>query len=111
MTHLVPEVKLNVKVDEYTSGIGGNRSSQVSTTLRRAYIYKKFGFSKIKIIGSVRGKEKTAKGTPDTLFQESEEKGVFTEYTTQKSGLLGKFLICHTPFVHHIRLDLKSFRQ
>jgi hypothetical protein len=26
-----------------------------------AYIYKKFGFSKIKIIGSVRGKEKTAK--------------------------------------------------
>lgn len=56
-----------------------------------AYIYKKFGFNRIKIIGTARAKEKTAKGTPDTFFPNAGEKVVFAEYTTQESNLFVKF--------------------
>lgn len=57
-----------------------------------AYIYKKFGYQDIKSIGTVIGKDKTRKGTPDTAFQGNSEKFVFAEYTTQENGIVEKFL-------------------
>ncbi len=56
-----------------------------------AYLYKKYGYTRIKTIGSVIGKEKTAKGTPDTLFKNDKGTFAFAEYTTQEKGLVGKF--------------------
>lgn len=56
-----------------------------------AYLYKKYGYTRIKTIGSVIGKEKTAKGTPDTLFKNKKGKFAFAEYTTQEKGLVDKF--------------------
>ena len=57
-----------------------------------AYLYRKYNFTRIKTIGSVIGKEKTAKGTPDTLFKNDKGKFAFAEYTTQEKGLVDKFL-------------------
>jgi hypothetical protein len=54
-----------------------------------AYLYKT-GLENIKSIGSAVGKEKTTKGTPDTLVRLPNGNYVFVEYTTQEKGLFGK---------------------
>lgn len=43
----------------------------------------KYGFSHLSAIGSVIGKEKTKKGTPDTFFLNSDNTYTFVEHTTQ----------------------------
>lgn len=56
-----------------------------------SYLIRTLDVKEIEPRGSVTGKEKTSKGTPDTLIKLNNGKYVFVEYTTQESGLLRKF--------------------
>lgn len=50
------------------------------------YLYHKYNPNSITPIGSVIGKEKARKGTPDTFFVNNDGKFTFIEYTTQKQS-------------------------
>lgn len=54
-----------------------------------AYL-SKIGYPNIVSLGTKAGTQKTTPGTPDTYFYPSDGKYVFTEYTTQQSGLFAK---------------------
>ena len=53
-------------------------------------LLSKEGYPNIVSLGTQDGAEKTTRGTPDTFFCLSNGKYVFTEYTTQKTGLPAK---------------------
>lgn len=57
--------------------------------LADAYLHKK-GYQRINPLGSVIGRDKVKKGTPDTLVPLPNGKYVFAEYTTQQTGVYGK---------------------
>ena len=48
------------------------------------YLYYIYNPNSINPVGSVIGKEKTRKGTPDTFFVNPEGKFTFIEYTTKE---------------------------
>lgn len=50
------------------------------------------GYGRINSIGSMAGADKEKRGTPDTLFVSPRGGFIFTEHTTQQSGLFGKIL-------------------
>lgn len=58
--------------------------------LADAYLHKK-GYDRINPLGSVRGADKTRKGTPDTFINLPNGKYIFAEYTTRQSGICKKF--------------------
>ena len=58
--------------------------------LMENYLFKK-GYERINPLGSVIGKNKVRKGTPDTLVVLPNGKYVFGEHTTQKEGVAEKF--------------------
>lgn len=53
-------------------------------------LLSKEGYPNIVSLGTQDGAEKTTRGTPDTFFCLNNGKYVFTEYTTQKTGLPAK---------------------
>ena len=55
------------------------------------YLSKKYNYL-IHSIGTKEGEDKPTTGTPDTLAIPIDDKYVFVEYTTQKSGISKKFL-------------------
>lgn len=48
------------------------------------FLFYKYDYKNINQKGSVIGKEKTRKGTPDTIFIDKDEKYIFAEYTTKE---------------------------
>ena len=54
-----------------------------------SFLYKK-GYKNIEPFGSMIGKEKTVKGTPDSFARLPNGKFVFIEYTTNETNLFGK---------------------
>lgn len=54
-----------------------------------SYLYRK-GYSNIEPFGSMIGKDKTVKGTPDSYIRLSNGNYIFIEYTTDESNLHGK---------------------
>lgn len=54
-----------------------------------SYLYKK-GYSDIEPFGSMVGKEKTVKGTPDSYIRLPNGNYIFIEYTTNESNLFSK---------------------
>lgn len=56
-----------------------------------AYLHRKLDIKEIDSVGSVAGENKTRTGHPDTLITLKNDKYVFLEATTEKSGLLAKF--------------------
>lgn len=59
--------------------------------LAEAYLRAE-GYHRINSFGLVLGADKVARGTPDTLITLPSGKYVFAEYTTQQTGVYGKFL-------------------
>lgn len=57
--------------------------------LAESYLYKK-GYKRIYALGSVVGKDKTRKGTPDIFIPTTDGKYVFVEATTQQDRILEK---------------------
>lgn len=54
-----------------------------------SYLYRK-GYSNIEPFGSMIGKEKTVKGTPDSYLRLPNGNYIFIEYTTNKNNLFNK---------------------
>lgn len=54
-----------------------------------SFLYKK-GYKNIEPFGSMFGKEKTVKGTPDSFVRLTHGKYIFIEYTTNETNLFGK---------------------
>ena len=48
------------------------------------FLFYKYDYKNINQKGSVIGKEKTRKGTPDTIFIDKDDKYIFAEYTTKE---------------------------
>lgn len=67
-----------------------NQLNQASFQILCDNLLSKEGYPNIVALGTQDGAEKTTRGTPDTFFCLSNGKYVFTEYTTQKKGLLAK---------------------
>jgi len=72
-------VKINIIGDAL-----GRINDAAFQELGNKFLKYKYDFKNIIQTGSVSGKEKTRKGTPDTIFINSEGGYVFVEYTTQK---------------------------
>jgi hypothetical protein len=56
-----------------------------------SYLHRTLDIKEISSVGSVAGEDKTRTGQPDTLITLKNDKYVFLEATTEKSGLLAKF--------------------
>lgn len=76
------------KLDQIQSSLKGINEAKFQK-LCDAYLYK-LGYEALKPVGSVIGKEKTAKGTPDTLISLPNGNYIFVEYTTQEKDLFVK---------------------
>ena len=48
------------------------------------------GYTPYKYTGSVKGKNKTKKGTPDSVFMDNNKKYVYVEMTTQEEKIYSK---------------------
>lgn len=67
-----------------------NQLNQASFQILCDELLSKEGYPNIVSLGTQDGAEKTTRGTPDTFFCLNNGKYVFTEYTTQKTGLPAK---------------------
>lgn len=66
------------------------------------FLFYKYDYKNINQKGSVIGKEKTRKGTPDTIFIDKDDKYIFAEYTTKER--IGK----SKSFFEKIESDIKD---